>query len=95
MRRDRWGPTAPERFCPQPEKARAGPSVTDEDEQEYFRTDTRSVAPEIDVSGINQSRETTDTDRPVAWRRPIAYLLLAGTVILVVLLVLLQLGTAP
>lgn len=69
--------------------------MTDEEEQEYFRTDTRSVAPEIDVSGVDRSREAPDADRPIAWRRPLAYLLLVVAVVLVVLLAFIQIGTAP
>lgn len=44
-------------------------------DDEYFTTDTKSVAPEIDVSDIGTRSDDDRNGRRLAWKRPVAYLL--------------------
>lgn len=44
-------------------------------DDEYFTTDTKSVAPEIDVSDIGTRSDDDGDGRRLAWKRPVAYLL--------------------
>lgn len=62
-------------------------------DDEYFTTDTRSVAPEIDVSDLGTRSDDGGDTRRLAWRRPVAYLVLAA--ILVTLIAWVLVGSGP